>query len=336
MEPELLLQKFEMVYTPIDELIPASYNPRKIDADEFEKLVSSIRLVGFIEPVIVNKDKTIIGGHQRIKAARQLGLTQVPVIFLDLNKDAEKTLNIRLNRIGGKFDEDLLAALVQTIAEEERGNTGLDQNEMENRSGGNHRPQTFRDCVQCGQRFGPLHHLKTKLCSGSCRLEYMKGRPTAKKGKKYPHLQRAESRPCVVCSKVFRGVFDFVGRKQKYCSKACWNIRADLHKRPCENCGAVVRMQPHMRSRFCSQKCSAESAKEDRSPQWKGEAVSYSGLHKWVALRLGRPKRCEFCGRDGLTRHEINWANKSGEYKRELDDWLRLCVPCHVEYDKRN
>ncbi len=67
--------------------------------------------------------------------------------------------------------------------------------------------------------------------------------------------------------------------------------------------------------------------------QWKGNEVGYHALHSWVQRRLGKPDTCEFCGTSGLTGHEINWANKSGEYKRDLTDWLRLCVSCHMNYD---
>ena len=71
----------------------------------------------------------------------------------------------------------------------------------------------------------------------------------------------------------------------------------------------------------------------DKHHYWKGEAVSYSAMHKWVNRHLGKPDKCEHCGKDGLTGKNIHWANKSHEYKRQLDDWLRLCVPCHKKYD---
>ena len=66
----------------------------------------------------------------------------------------------------------------------------------------------------------------------------------------------------------------------------------------------------------------------------KGEEVGYNGLHKWVQRHLGKPDTCEHCGKSGLSSRDIHWANKSGEYKRDLDDWIRLCKMCHNEYDK--
>jgi len=51
---------------------------------------------------------------------------------------------------------------------------------------------------------------------------------------------------------------------------------------------------------------------------------------------LGKPDTCEHCGVGELKGHQIHWADKSGQYKRELSDWLRLCVQCHKLYDTGN
>ena len=70
-----------------------------------------------------------------------------------------------------------------------------------------------------------------------------------------------------------------------------------------------------------------------RKSVWKGDEVQYRALHSWVQRELGKPDTCGFCGRTGLTGKKIHWANKDGNYKRTLKDWLRLCVPCHKKYD---
>ena len=59
----------------------------------------------------------------------------------------------------------------------------------------------------------------------------------------------------------------------------------------------------------------------------------YRALHSWVQENLGTPDTCEHCNKSGLKGHKIHWANKSREYKLDLNDWLRLCVPCHKSYD---
>jgi len=105
---------------PITELKQADYNPRKIGSTEMKKLKASIERYGFIDPVIVNQDNTIIGGHQRTEAARQLNLKEVPCVVLDLDKDSEKELNIALNKIGGKFDDGSLTDLLAELKEKGR------------------------------------------------------------------------------------------------------------------------------------------------------------------------------------------------------------------------
>lgn len=100
---------------PPEELIRSEYNPRKWTQKDLENIKASIKKFGFIDPVIANaaiqRKNILIGGHLRIEAAIQLGLKTVPVVYLkitDLN--AEKELNLRLNRNQGEFDWELLKA----------------------------------------------------------------------------------------------------------------------------------------------------------------------------------------------------------------------------------
>lgn len=67
--------------------------------------------------------------------------------------------------------------------------------------------------------------------------------------------------------------------------------------------------------------------------QWKGEHASYSSVHKWVSKYRGKPHFCEHCKKTDLSHRSYNWANKSHQYKRDLEDWIRLCIPCHKKYD---
>ena len=65
---------------------------------------------------------------------------------------------------------------------------------------------------------------------------------------------------------------------------------------------------------------------------WKGDRVGYSGVHIWLNKKYGKAKECEFCG---ILNGEYEWANKSGEYKRDVSDWLSLCLSCHRGYDQQ-
>lgn len=65
------------------------------------------------------------------------------------------------------------------------------------------------------------------------------------------------------------------------------------------------------------------------SPKWKGDKVGYSALHKWVKHYLGKATICSQC----ISTINIEWANISHEYKRDLTDWMQLCHKCHGKYD---
>ena len=101
----------------IDQLRPDPANPRRISEEELDSLERSIRQFGFVQPVLARKeDGTVIGGHQRLLAARRLGLTTVPVTFLDLSIEQARVLNLALNKISGSWDDALLARLLADLA----------------------------------------------------------------------------------------------------------------------------------------------------------------------------------------------------------------------------
>lgn len=103
---------------PIDDLRPDPANPRRISDQELEALTRSIWEFGLVDPVIARKeDRTIIGGHQRLLAARRLGYKTVPVVLVDLTPEQSRLLNIALNKISGSFDQELLARLLGQLNE---------------------------------------------------------------------------------------------------------------------------------------------------------------------------------------------------------------------------
>jgi len=99
--------KIELI--EISKLKPASYNPRQITKKQFEDLKESIRKFNLVDPIVINKDMTVIGGHQRLKCCKELKYKDVDCVILDLSKEQERELNIRLNKSGGEFDMDILA-----------------------------------------------------------------------------------------------------------------------------------------------------------------------------------------------------------------------------------
>lgn len=117
-------------------LKPAAYNPRKKlkpGDREYEKIKDSITEFGFADPLVVNSDMTIIGGHQRLTVAMDLGYTEVPCAVVDVDKVREKALNIALNKITGAWDENLLADLLADLQNSDFNTafTGFEPPEME-------------------------------------------------------------------------------------------------------------------------------------------------------------------------------------------------------------
>ena len=102
----------------IDKLKPATYNPRKDlkpNDPEYIKIKNSIENFGYVSPLIINNDMTVIGWHQRLKVLKELGFTELECIVVDLDKTNEKALNIALNKIQGDWDEEKLEDLLQEL-----------------------------------------------------------------------------------------------------------------------------------------------------------------------------------------------------------------------------
>lgn len=100
------------------DLKPAAYNPRKklVPGDpEYEKIARSIEEFGYCDPIIINKDGTIIGGHQRTQVLLDMGAETADCVVVDLDPDKEKALNIALNKITGSWDEAKLAELIGSL-----------------------------------------------------------------------------------------------------------------------------------------------------------------------------------------------------------------------------
>ena len=119
----------------IDELNPAEYNPRRRlqpGDEEYERLKRSIETFGYVDPIIINADGTVIGGHQRLFVLRDLGYQEADVAVVDLSKSDEKALNVALNKISGEWDEEKLAALFADLDAEgyDLTLTGFDGDEL--------------------------------------------------------------------------------------------------------------------------------------------------------------------------------------------------------------
>ena len=119
----------------------------------------------------------------------------------------------------------------------------------------------------------------------------------------------------------------------------------------CKECGKSFQVPPsHDYRKYCSKECFGKSMKgmpnpkrsrENKgrfkgkdNPNFKGDSVSYGGIHRWVYRNIPKPTICPRCGKAPV-RGRIEAHNKSGKYLRDPDDWEYLCTACHQEIDGR-
>lgn len=103
-------KEINIVYKDVDELIPYVNNPRNNDG-AVDAVASSIKNFGFKVPIVIDKNKEIINGHTRLKAAKKLGLKEVPVIVADDLTEAEvKAFRLADNKVAeiAEWDQGLL------------------------------------------------------------------------------------------------------------------------------------------------------------------------------------------------------------------------------------
>lgn len=165
---------------------------------------------------------------------------------------------------------------------------------------------------------------------------------------------------CLVCRTPVKERKD---RTVKYCSHACYgvsllgkrtSIETEFKGKPKVECRCIVCGFSFMeyqsriisgRGKTCSYECRNKRIsrfnKEERdysktnnptgenNYMWKGDEVGYGALHDWVKRTLALPFACGKCEEI----KKLTLANISGEYKRDVSDWIWLCYSCHRQYD---
>jgi DNA modification methylase len=105
-------QNLKVEQVDINKLRPSEYNPRSISDTQLEHLGQSLDEHGFVHPILANSNPKrafiVVSGHQRLRVAKQRGFKTVPTIFINVDEKQERLLNLRSNRIGGEFDNELL------------------------------------------------------------------------------------------------------------------------------------------------------------------------------------------------------------------------------------
>lgn len=77
---------------------------------------------------------------------------------------------------------------------------------------------------------------------------------------------------------------------------------------------------------------SSETLQKMKEAKWKGDSVGYTALHEWVRKTKKRTRNCQQCNRQNIW---TDMANISGQYKREISDWIELCRKCHIRMDRK-
>ena len=108
----------DMKLVPIQELVPYINNARTHSAAQITKLRSSLREFGFVNPIIVDRDYSVIAGHGRLIAAKEEGFSEVPCVFVDYLTEAQKKAYIIAdNRYAedAGWDEELLRLEIESL-----------------------------------------------------------------------------------------------------------------------------------------------------------------------------------------------------------------------------
>ena len=126
-------KEISISHIDINLLNPAPYNPRQASEEEYHQLKESIEKFGLIDPLLVNaapgRKNVVIGGHFRLKIAKDIGLKTVPVVYINIpDIEKEKELNLRLNRNTGSWNFDELANFDEDVLKD----IGFDSKELDN------------------------------------------------------------------------------------------------------------------------------------------------------------------------------------------------------------
>lgn len=118
----------------IAEINRAPYNPRielKPGDEEYEAIKYSIETYGLVQPIVWNeRTNNVVSGHQRLTVLEDIGETEVQVIVVNLDDIEEKQLNIALNRVRGRWDNDKLTEILAELGEDAKY-TGFTDEELE-------------------------------------------------------------------------------------------------------------------------------------------------------------------------------------------------------------
>lgn len=167
-----------------------------------------------------------------------------------------------------------------------------------------------------------------------------------KKGSINPHLYRARKGNCLICKKQYRAVSDYKNRKQKYCSKTCWNVRSRKVNQ-CLFCKKDIITFKSVDKKYCGNKCRnlhyRERLKGEQSHFWQGGKTEQSKIRRtsaeykeWRMAIFKRDRfKCVWCGTTGknLEADHILPQSRYPELIFDIKNGRTLCRDCHKKTD---
>jgi hypothetical protein len=169
-------------------------------------------------------------------------------------------------------------------------------------------------CLQCGEKFSS-YEKSQKYCCLKCY---------------WSSKERIAVAKCVSCGKEFETLPCKIKYGRKYCSLVCSGKANRAKRKP-----TTPRQKAHL-SKLAKQRGFGkwyEGLTDEKHCSWLGDDVGYGGLHQWVIRKKGKPKKCEQCGKTKGSSKSFHWSNIDHKYRRNLEDYVRLCASCHKKYD---
>lgn len=109
-------QHLRIEYVAVEKLRGWPRNPRKISPEQRRALAENLRRYGFVDPIVVNSKLMILGGHQRVDVAKELGFKKIPVVRVNItNAKDVATINLALNKISGEWDYEKLLPVLEEL-----------------------------------------------------------------------------------------------------------------------------------------------------------------------------------------------------------------------------
>lgn len=112
--------------------------------------------------------------------------------------------------------------------------------------------------------------------------------------------------------------------KAKYCSAECNYTKKTWNK-------GLTKEDPRVLSYISKNKTMFKKGDNvgQKNFQWKGNEASYNAKHMWIYRQYGKADKCIICG----LIENIQWANISNNYTRDINDWVQLCIQHHRYFD---